>query len=159
MDGSLEIILSSTQMHANDVLERQTIPKWRLKHQNIWPKIAFEHNPKFLGITFDTRLKFDKHLEKVKEKVNDRINILKVLSYDRCWGLNVNYLLSVYKVLVRSVMDYANVVTAACNIKVVRDLEVLQNDALRVIFKKSVMDHIPVQTLLQWADIESILSL
>ena len=108
-------------------------------------KIAFEHNPKFLGITFDTGLKFDKHLKKVKEKVNDRINILKVLSY-------VNYLLIVYKVLVRSVMDYANVVMVACNIKVVRDLGVLQNDALRVILKKSVN----IQTLQQWAYIESV---
>ncbi len=38
----------------------------------------------------------------------------------------------------------------------VKDLEVLQNDALKVIFKKSILDHIPIQTLLEWAEVESI---
>ena len=121
-------------------------------------KINYDHNPKFLGITFDSRLGFEKHFEKVKDKVKERINVLKVLSYDKSWSLNVKFLLSIYKVLIRSVMDYANVITAACNEKVVKELEVLQNDALRVIFKKSILDHVPVQTLLDWAELETIKS-
>ena len=55
-------------------------------------------------------------------------------------------------------MDYANVVTAACNEKVIKDLEVLQNDALRVIYKKSLLDQISIQTLREWAQIESVKS-
>ena len=117
-------------------------------------RIAHEKNPKFLCITFDTRLSFECHLEKIKEKVHDRINIIKVLSYDKNWSLPTKFLLSIYKVLIRSVMDYANVVTAACNEKVVRDLEVLQNDALRVIYKKSLLDHVSVDTLLEWSEME-----
>ena len=102
------------------------------------------------------RFGFEKHFEKVKEKVNDRINILKVLSHDKSWALKTNFLLSIYKVLILTVMDYANVIMVACNEKVVKDLEVLQNDALGVIYKKSILDHIPVQTLLEWAEIESV---
>ena len=76
----------------------------------------------------------------INKKVNDRINILKALSNDKSWALKLtNFLLSIYKVLIRSVMDYANVITAACNEKMVKDLEVLQNDALRVIYKKSIL--------------------
>ena len=119
-------------------------------------RVVCDENPKFLGITFDTRMTFEAHYKKIKEKVNDRINILKVLSYDRSWSLKTNFLLSIYKVLIRSVMDYANVVTAACNEKVIKELEVLQNDALRVIYKKSLLDQISIQTLREWAQIESV---
>jgi exonuclease III len=121
-------------------------------------RISCEANPKFLGITFDTRLSFVAHFEKIKEKVNDRLNILKVLSYDKGWSLKTNFLLSIYKVLIRSVMDYANVVTAACSEAVINDLEVLQNNALRVIYKKSLLDHISAQTLRDWAQIDSVKS-
>ena len=121
-------------------------------------RIACDANPKFLGTTFDTRLSFDAHFVKVKEKVNDRMNILKVLSYDKGWSLKTNFLLNIHKVLIRTAMDYANIDTAACNEKVIKDLEVLQNDALRVIYKKSLLDHISVQTLRDWAQIESIKS-
>ena len=41
-------------------------------------KIPYDPSPKFLGITFDKRLNFEKHNEKVAEKVKERINILKV---------------------------------------------------------------------------------
>lgn len=98
----------------------------------------------------------ENHFGKVKAKVKERINVLKVLSYDKSWSLNIKFLLSIYKVLIRSVMDYANVITAACNDKIVKELEVLQNDALRVIFKKSILEHVPVSTLLDWAKIETV---
>ncbi len=80
------------------------------------------------------------------------------MSYDKGWSLKINFLLSIYKVLVRSVINYANIVTAACNEKVIKDLEVLQNDALRVIYRRSLLDHISVQTLRDWAQIEPIKS-
>jgi hypothetical protein len=119
-------------------------------------KIGYDINPKFLGITFDPRLGFENHFDKIKAKVKERINVLKVLSYDKSWSLNTKFLLNIYKVLIRSVMDYANVTTAACNDKIVKELEVLQNDALRVIFKKSILEHVPVSTLLDWAEIETV---
>ena len=119
-------------------------------------RIKYEQNPKFLGIVFDPRLNFEKHLENVKTKVNDRINVLRVLSFDRNWSLNSKFLVNIYKVLVRSVMDYANVISSACDKKVIRAFEVLQNDALRVIFKKSKLEHVSIEELRGWAELDSI---
>ncbi len=45
-------------------------------------KIPYDKKPKFLGIVFDARMNFEAHGELLKEKIKDRMNILKVLSYD-----------------------------------------------------------------------------
>ena len=119
-------------------------------------RIPYDSSPKFLGKTFDKRLNFEKHNEKIAEKVKDRINILKVLSYDKHWGLNSKFLINIYKILVLSVMDYSSVITSASSKKVLMDLEVLQNDALRVIFKKTLMDKITVDQLREWGKIDSV---
>jgi len=66
------------------------------------------------------------------------------------------FLVNIYKVLIRSVTDYASVITVACSSKVIKDLEVLQNESLRIIFKKSLLDHVSCEDLRSWADITTI---
>ena len=60
-------------------------------------KIPYEKNPKFLGIVFDARLNFEAHHEALKAKINDRINILKVLSFDKQWHLEPKFLVNIYR--------------------------------------------------------------
>ena len=100
-------------------------------------QIPYDPSPKFLGIVFDDRLSFDKHLEHLDNKILDRINILKILSYDKNWHLSTTILVRTYKVLLRSVLDYACVTTVACLEKVLNDFETIQNNVLRIIFKIS----------------------
>ena len=119
-------------------------------------KIPVDKNPKFLGIVFDRRLTFDKHFELVDRKLIDRLSILKILSYDKNWRLDINTLVRVYKSLVRSVLDYACVTSVACNKDVTRHYEVLQNDALRIIFKKTVFDHVKIEDMQKWANVTSV---
>ena len=38
----------------------------------------------------------------------------------------------------------------------VKALEIIQNDSLRVIFKKTVLDHVQIEDLREWAGVESI---
>ena len=78
-------------------------------------RIPYDPHPKFLGIIFDARLSFSKSNEYIKEKVRDRINILKILSYDKHWSLPETFLINLYKVLVRSIFDYSSLVTIAGN--------------------------------------------
>jgi hypothetical protein len=118
--------------------------------------IPSEDAPKFLGIVFDKRLSFINHLDSIKKKTNDRLNLLKVLSYDANWRLNEKLLLSMYKVLVRSIIDYASVTSIAMTNDVRDQLEVLQNNALRIIFKIKRTDHISIETLLDRAGISTI---
>ena len=100
-----------------------------------------------MGIIFDARLSFDAHLISLKEKIRDRINILKILSWDKNWRLKIHFLLNVYKVLVRSLLDYSSIISAACPNDVTKAQEIMQNDALRVIFKKSLLDQVSSDTL------------
>ena len=64
-------------------------------------RIPVEKKPKFLGIIFDRRLTFDKHFELIDLKLIDRLNILKILSYDQNWRLDTTTLIRIYKSLVR----------------------------------------------------------
>jgi hypothetical protein len=119
-------------------------------------KIPFDASPKFLGIVFDQRLKFDKHLLSVIKKVNERLNILKILSYDKKWNLSEGVLIKVYMSLIRSVLDYCCVTSGACNNDVVNKFEQIQNSALRIIFKVSLIDHVRVDKLRNRAGVTSI---
>lgn len=83
---------------------------------------------------FDRRLTFSSHFDQVDKKLTDRLNILKILSYDQNWRLNTITLIRIFKSLVRSVIDYACVTSIACNKDIVKHYETLQNDALRIIF-------------------------
>ena len=46
-------------------------------------KIPKENEPKCLGIKFDRRLNFGSQIKNIKEKTSDRVNIIKILSYDK----------------------------------------------------------------------------
>ena len=65
-------------------------------------------------------------------------------------------LVKVYKALIRWVLDYSNVISAACTKRVKDDLEVIQNNALRIIYKRSIMDHVEVESLRDWAGVKQI---
>ena len=86
----------------------------------------------------------------------DRLNLLKILSYDRNWRLDTTLLVKMYKTLVRSVLDYASIVISSSSNEIYGALEVIQNDSLRIIFKKSLLDKISVEELREMAKIESI---
>ena len=73
--------------------------------------IPSEKNQKFLGVLFHSKLNFEPHFQSIKKKVGDRINLLEILSFDKTWKLNESLLVTMFKSLVLSVLDYASVVT------------------------------------------------
>ena len=119
-------------------------------------KIKTEINPKFLGVVFDCRLNFTANVLAVKKKVGDRLNLLKILSYDKSWRLNKKILIQMFKCLVLSVVDYASVTAGALNESSKNELEILQNNALRIIFKKSLLDKVRNTTLREMAGVKKI---
>ena len=78
------------------------------------------------GVVFDKRIKFSAHVDKLDEKIRDRINILKILSYDKNFGLDKSTLVN---------MDLRN------------DFEIIQNNAIRIIFNLKLSDEISVERL------------
>jgi hypothetical protein len=68
--------------------------------------IPMDVNPKYLGVSLDRRLTFNHHTNVVRQKCIKLMNILKCLAYKN-WSLSTNEQLTVYKLLIRSCMDYA----------------------------------------------------
>lgn len=70
-------------------------------------KLEQEKQVKFLGLIFDQKLTWKDHIDYVVKKCKKRINLLKVISGSK-WGASKEVLSSVYKGLIRSVIDYGS---------------------------------------------------
>ena len=64
---------------------------------------------KFLGVTLDSTMSFNKCVEDVTNKCQNRINIIKILSH-KSWKLSSNTLKKIYFSLVRSIIDYHSII-------------------------------------------------
>jgi hypothetical protein len=61
-----------------------------------------------------------------------------------------------YENIVRSVIDYAYVTSQAYNYDLKKDYEIIQNDALRIIFRKTIMGKVSIDDLRNRAGVTSI---
>ena len=93
---------------------------------------------------FDESLSFNQHIQKIRDKCFTRLNLIKILSH-KSWNLNKNFLLSMYKSLVGSVIDYSSfIINTICETNR-NKIQVIQNKAVRTIFKQafdSSTDHL-----------------
>jgi hypothetical protein len=102
-------------------------------------QIVLEHNPKFLGITFDPKLSFANHLNNIETQIQKRIDILKVLK-NKYWSSSTEFLLNFYKTFIRPLVDYANFPFIVAN-KSSRDaLQIKQNKILRICLNSDLLD-------------------
>ena len=86
---------------------------------------------KFLGVYFDYRLTFDKHVRCVQEKTNRALNIVKFLS-GVGWGAHPSTLLTFYKSFVRSIIDYGSFIYLPSQKTKLMKIEKVQYAAIRV---------------------------
>ena len=108
-------------------------------------KVPTIKNPTILGVTLDPTLSFKSHLTKIKSKVNSRTNILKALS-GTTWGKDKEILVSTYKAVGQSVLNYcAPVWTPSLSKASWDELQPCQNAALRAALgcvKMTSTDHL-----------------
>ena len=89
--------------------------------------------PKLLGVTFDRRMTFRAHVDRIAEKMTTRLQQLRRLA-GRSWGCSARDLRAVYLAYIRSVADYCGACyLPAASESTVRRLEILQRQAARVI--------------------------
>jgi hypothetical protein len=101
-------------------------------------KIEYEQNPKFLGVTFDPRLNFLKHIQNIESKCLERLGVLKALAFGS-FRLPTNVLIAVYKSLIRSLMEYSSFIINIIQKNLIKKLQVIQNKCLRIILKKTIV--------------------
>ena len=68
-------------------------------------RVAYKTSVKFLGMVFDNRLTWEKHIRYVADKVVPALSLMAILSHTS-WGSDRSLLLRIYFVMVRSVLDY-----------------------------------------------------
>ena len=92
---------------------------------------------KVLGVWLDSGLTFSTHLRYVRRRAALRVGVLKSVS-GTAWGGDTLTLLTLYQSWVRPVMEYASPVWATTDRRALRALDVLQNEALRVVLRAPV---------------------
>ena len=95
-------------------------------------ELEYVRTYKFLGVIFDSpKLSFRYHVEHVKKRCIKKVAIMKSICGNR-WGADRRTLLQFYTSCIRSIMDYAcHVYTTAAN-QYLKELDVLQNQCLRL---------------------------
>lgn len=89
---------------------------------------------KVLGVWLDSGLTMATHMTHVRNRAALRIGVLKSVS-GSSWGADTLTLLTLYQSWVRPVMEYASPVWALSNRRQLHALDVLQNEALRVVLR------------------------
>lgn len=99
---------------------------------------------KFLGLTFDSKLNWQEHIQLVNTKCRQSLNILKVLAHTK-WGADPKSLLMIYKALILSKIDYGSIAYSSARRSQLDILDKIQNVAIR--YCLGAFPTTPVQSL------------
>ncbi|XP_041980491.1 uncharacterized protein LOC121738697 isoform X1 [Aricia agestis] len=110
--------------------------------------ISLVNEHKFLGIVLDNKLKFNVHIDYICNKAYKRLNILRCLA-GVFWGADPKILSMLYKSLVRSHFDYSCLAYINASASLLKKLDIIQNQALRIItgaMKSTPINSMEVET-------------
>nr|XP_054599040.1 uncharacterized protein LOC129163898 [Nothobranchius furzeri]XP_054599041.1 uncharacterized protein LOC129163898 [Nothobranchius furzeri]XP_054599042.1 uncharacterized protein LOC129163898 [Nothobranchius furzeri] len=84
-----------------------------------------------LGVIFDERLIWKENISNLVERCKNVINIMRCLRGND-WGASTKALKQVYIAMVRSVIDYGSIVYSSTSKTLLKKIEVIQSQALRI---------------------------
>lgn len=116
-------------------------------------EIKLNNQPSFLGIHFDKHFTFKNQVLQLRRTCVKRLNGIKIFTH-KSRSLNKRELITIYKILVRSLIDNSLFFYEILPTQLKRKLQSIQNSALRTIFKKK--DDFDAGLLHKWAKIENI---
>ncbi|CAH2009813.1 unnamed protein product [Acanthoscelides obtectus] len=87
----------------------------------------------FLGMTLDSKLKWDLHITKLISSCQKRLNLIKVLA-NTFWGSDFLSLMRVYRAILRSKIDYGSICYTTASKNSLKKLDVLQHKAIRLAY-------------------------
>ena len=112
---------------SRSILARKTELNLKLYGETlkIYPQV------KFLGITFDSQLKFKKHFEDILDRCNTRYHRLRLLANQR-WGPSPSTLIQIYKQCIRPIFEYGALSTITTSDNIISKIQRLQNKFIRL---------------------------
>ena len=94
-------------------------------------EIKIERKVKFLGMIIDNKLNFNEHINYIIDRCNKRLNLMRNLC-GTTWGASISTLLVIYKTLIRSVIEYGEIIYINTSITNKNKLNSLQYQALKI---------------------------
>lgn len=94
-------------------------------------QLTFETKFKFLGVIFDNRLLWNAHIDYVVDRCKKSLNLMRALS-GKSWGSCKSVLLSLYRSLIRSRIDYGCQAYDTASDASKRRLDSVQYQALKI---------------------------
>ncbi|XP_062538538.1 uncharacterized protein LOC134206823 [Armigeres subalbatus] len=107
----------------------------------------------YLGMALDRSLNFGRHTKELKGKVNERLNMIKVISGVKTGG-HPETMLNVHKALVRGTLEYGSTVYSNAAKTNLNKLAVINNQSLRK--ATGCTKSTPLNTLLAISGLESM---
>lgn len=99
---------------------------------------------KILGLIFDRKLTWGKHIKSLKQDCLKRMNVIKSIASTK-WGADKDTILMAYKALIRSKIDYGAIIYDSAQPAIKKSLNSIHNLGLRMAlgaFKTSPIDSI-----------------
>ena len=94
-------------------------------------QIKIENSIMFLGMILDKRLNFNEHIDYILEKTKKRLNLLRNLS-GTTWGATAKALLTIYKSLIRPVIEYGCIIYDTTSTRNFKKLDSIQYQSLKI---------------------------
>ena len=112
---------------SRSILARKTELNLKLYGETlkIYPQV------KFLGITFDSQLKFKKHFEDILDRCNTRYHRLRLLANQK-WGPSPSTLIQSYKQCIRPIFEYGALSTITTSDNIISKIQRLENKFIRL---------------------------
>jgi ribonuclease HI len=121
----------STEKSCGVIFTNKVKSKNSIKLKIKGKELKMEPKVKFLGMIFDARLTWSDHIKYVVDKCKSALNLMRCLS-GSSWGASKKCLLSIYKSLIRSHLDYGSVVLDTAVKTSKAKLDTVQCKALRI---------------------------
>jgi len=107
-------------------------------------QLYFTNNIRILGLTFDSKLTWRPHLKKLKTECQSRLKTIKILG-NSSWGSDTKSLITIYKALILSLIDYGDIIYNSAKNKDLNTLDPIHNQGIRLAigaFRTSPVDSI-----------------
>ena len=111
------------------------------------------HEYKFLGLIFDEKLSWHKHIYTIKSDSLKRLNIIKMLAHTS-WGAHRKSLLNIYRALVVTKIEYGSVCYGSASLSILKSLNTIHNSGIR--FSIGAYCTSPIESILCEAGIPSL---
>ena len=93
--------------------------------------VKIDNKAKFLGLIFDSKLNWYDHISYVEQKCKKRLNLMRAVA-GNSWGASKKALLTIYRSLIRSIIDYGSIAYNSASDNIKGRLDIIQHKALSI---------------------------